>query len=175
MLVSLLILIYSQRLQHKRGCLLRHVPVDVNLFSGNSFHYHADGLCFSVSSKILTGFLESVHDQSNCAATNFISATVIIIGNATLTHLYDTKNCSIVLHNRMLSRMFLLRENYTTIEGTCKSRDESVAGIVGENDEVKSNSRKFCDCCSRYFPINEKKAEFLRLPYVCNKATLFQK
>ncbi|EEA82798.1 hypothetical protein CLONEX_01300, partial [[Clostridium] nexile DSM 1787] len=60
-----------------------------------------------------------VHDQSNCAAANFVSATAIIIGYATLTHIDDSKNCSTVLHNCMLlSHLFLPRENYTTISLT---------------------------------------------------------
>ena len=69
--------------------------------------------------KIFTGFFEAVHEQSNCAAANFVSATAIIIGYATLTHIYDSKNCSTVLHNCMLlSRLFLPRENYTTLSLT---------------------------------------------------------
>ena len=57
--------------------------------------------------------------KHNCAAADFVSATAIIIGYATLTHIYDSKNCSTVLHNCMLlSRLFLLRENYTTINLT---------------------------------------------------------
>ena len=49
----------------------------------------------------------------------FVSATAIIIGYATLTHIDDSKNCSTVLHNCMLlSHLFLPRENYTTISLT---------------------------------------------------------
>ena len=68
--------------------------------------------------KIFAGFFEPPHDQSNCASANFVSATAIIIEYDTLTHIYDSKNCSIVLHNCMLSHLFLPRENYTTINLT---------------------------------------------------------
>ena len=57
--------------------------------------------------KIFAGFFEPVHDQSNGAAADFVTAAAIIIGYATLTHIYDSKNCSTVLHNRMLlSRIY---------------------------------------------------------------------
>lgn len=51
------------------------------------------------------------------AAANVVPAAAVIIGYATLTHIYDSKDCSTVLHKCMLlsRKYFLLRENYTTM------------------------------------------------------------
>lgn len=60
--------------------------------------------------------MKAAHDQGNRAAADVIPAAAVIIGYATLTHIYDSKDCSTVLHKCMLSRkFFLLRENYTTM------------------------------------------------------------
>ena len=60
--------------------------------------------------------MKAAHDQRNRAAVDVIPAAAAIIGYATLTHIYDSKDCSTVLHKCMLSRkFFLLRENYTTM------------------------------------------------------------
>ncbi len=40
--------------------------------------------------------------QGDGAAADFITATAIGIGYATLAHIYDSKDCSTVLHNFML-------------------------------------------------------------------------
>lgn len=66
--------------------------------------------------KIFATCMKAAHDQGNRAAADVIPAAAVIIGYATLTHIYDSKDCSTVLHKCMLSRkFFLLRENYTTM------------------------------------------------------------
>ena len=64
--------------------------------------------------------MKAAHDQRNRAAADVIPAAAVIIGYATLTHIYDSKDCSTVLHKCMLlsRKYFLLRENYTTISLT---------------------------------------------------------
>ena len=61
--------------------------------------------------------MKAAHDQRNRAAADVIPAAAVIIGYATLTHIYDSKDCSTVLHKCMLlsRKYFLLRENYTTM------------------------------------------------------------
>ena len=67
--------------------------------------------------KILAACMKAVHDQRNRAAADMVPAAAVIIGYATLTHIYDSKDCSTVLHNCMLlsRKYFLLREDYTTM------------------------------------------------------------
>ena len=61
--------------------------------------------------------MKAAHDQRNRAAVDVIPAAAAIIGYATLTHIYDSKDCSTVLHKCMLlsRKYFLLRENYATM------------------------------------------------------------
>lgn len=61
--------------------------------------------------------MKAAHDQRNRAAADVIPVAAVIIGYATLTHIYDSKDCSTVLHKCMLlsRKYFLLRENYTTM------------------------------------------------------------
>ena len=61
--------------------------------------------------------MKAAHDQRNRAAADVIPAAAVIIGYAALTHIYDSKDCSTVLHKCMLlsRKYFLLRENYTTM------------------------------------------------------------
>ena len=67
--------------------------------------------------KILAACMKVAHDQRNRAAANVVPTAAVIIGYATLTHIYDSKDCSTVLHKCMLlsRKYFLLRENYTTM------------------------------------------------------------
>ena len=67
--------------------------------------------------KIFAACMKAAHDQRNSAAADMIPVTAVIIGYATLTHIYNSKDCSTVLHKCMLlsSKYFLLRESYTTM------------------------------------------------------------
>ncbi len=61
--------------------------------------------------------MKAAHDQRNRATADVIPVAAVIIRYATLTHIYDSKDCSTVLHKCMLlsRKYFLLRENYTTM------------------------------------------------------------
>lgn len=52
-----------------------------------------------IQNKTFTRFFELIHNQRNCATADFVSAMAITIKCASLTHIYDSKNCSTVLHN----------------------------------------------------------------------------
>ena len=45
-------------------------------------------------------FFVSGHDAGDRAVTNIVPATAIVIGYATLAHLYDAKDCCVVLRSR---------------------------------------------------------------------------
>ncbi|MBO4531568.1 MAG: hypothetical protein J5767_13130 [Paludibacteraceae bacterium] len=60
--------------------------------------------------------MKSIHNKGDSAVADTVSVSTIVTGYATLTHIYNAKNCSTVLHNHMLlSQIVLLHEkNYTT-------------------------------------------------------------
>lgn len=55
--------------------------------------------------------MKAAHDQRNRAAANVVPTAAVIIGYAALTHIYDSKDCSTVLHKCMLlSRKYFYYE-----------------------------------------------------------------
>lgn len=75
--------------------------------------------------------MKAAHDQRNRAAADVILAAAVIIGYATLTHIYDSKDCSTVLHKCML-----LSRKYFYYEKTIASMIKYVSFI--DKNELSS-------------------------------------